>query len=839
MIRFFLSLLLLAVVSAPSAQVVVEIGAGSSVAADGVDIGIDGPIKAIGPLTTSKATISFSDPSTGGITLSSGLGAILNRPAAFRGTTVSGSVEIQGVLRLTPARTARIEAGDTFDVLTCSNGCSGTFSAVTSPIEVRATYRENAVTVEALEDYSPILLALDVPTVTEGTDTATLTATLRAPAPVNVVVTLSPSGDALAITDDAEDETANQITIPAGRVTGTATATPVDDDVVEDSETITIGIATVAGGGFEAVDQTWDPLVSITVRDDDRPTEDESDGIRFASVQQAVLEDIGRVELVLEIEETPDEASEVTVTLTSGDPADLEGFTSTTITIGGADDDASDDGRYIVTVLVTEDALPEPDETFIFELSVSADEALLAANGQAMALIVVDNDGEAIAMTVPADGLTALAVPVGGLTVRDLAAAAGTDAVFVLDGIRLVALEDDAVLPAGQVVVLDATGEVVLTGSVPADAITFRGTALADSARVLIPVGNPTADAVALSDLEVEGGTLSDVTLVFDPALGAFRPVSLTGLGLDLDALSSGDLEAADVSLGAFGVALLQIVPDDGPEAVTVTVTTNGDASTGAVLEDAAFVPTDGETAVVLAIRPTSSGGTEARPAETPGDEIALRIGVGTDDLDVFDGADVVSPFGPTLAAVGRVDPAALWAALSIGDLEGEVTIPLAVSVPEAGSYEIALARPSLEVDGRPLTVEVFDGTAGTVLEDGAPLAFQATAADTALLSGRFSVRLSLGTSVANRESALEGAPLSVYPNPSAGSATVAVSVLEASTVRVVVYDALGREVAVLHDGSAAAGVLEAEVSGLPAGTYLVRAESEDAVEMRTMTVVR
>ena len=72
---------------------------------------------------------------------------------------------------------------------------------------------------------------------------------------------------------------------------------------------------------------------------------------------------------------------------------------------------------------------------------------------------------------------------------------------------------------------------------------------------------------------------------------------------------------------------------------------------------------------------------------------------------------------------------------------------------------------------------------------------------------------------------AAEGFGLSVWPNPSAGRATVAFSVEAATDVRLSVVDALGREVAVLREGSVEAGRHEAvlDAEALPAGTYLVR----------------
>ena len=82
---------------------------------------------------------------------------------------------------------------------------------------------------------------------------------------------------------------------------------------------------------------------------------------------------------------------------------------------------------------------------------------------------------------------------------------------------------------------------------------------------------------------------------------------------------------------------------------------------------------------------------------------------------------------------------------------------------------------------------------------------------------------------------------LRAYPNPARGMATVEVATPEAGIVRVSVFDALGREVAVLHTGPLAAGVhpLVLDASRLPSGVYIVRASTPEAVLTQRITVVR
>lgn len=79
------------------------------------------------------------------------------------------------------------------------------------------------------------------------------------------------------------------------------------------------------------------------------------------------------------------------------------------------------------------------------------------------------------------------------------------------------------------------------------------------------------------------------------------------------------------------------------------------------------------------------------------------------------------------------------------------------------------------------------------------------------------------------------------HPNPARGRATVGLTLPEAGPVRAEVFDALGRRVAVLHDGPLAAGehALRLDAAGLPAGVYVVRAATPAGVASRRVTVVR
>ena len=85
------------------------------------------------------------------------------------------------------------------------------------------------------------------------------------------------------------------------------------------------------------------------------------------------------------------------------------------------------------------------------------------------------------------------------------------------------------------------------------------------------------------------------------------------------------------------------------------------------------------------------------------------------------------------------------------------------------------------------------------------------------------------------------GVSLAVRPNPSSGRVSVALTLSGPSRARVVVYDTLGREVAVLLDGPTGAGerVAEVDTSSWPVGVYVVRVTAGGRVASARLIVVR
>ena len=195
-----------------------------------------------------------------------------------------------------------------------------------------------------------------------------------------------------------------------------------------------------------------------------------------------------------------------------------------------------------------------------------------------------------------------------------------------------------------------------------------------------------------------------------------------------------------------------------------------------------------------------------AQPASPPSvHTIPFASQANTIELAVANGSDTE----PVAGTVVVLTAAPAWAAVSPARLNVGALDPGA-EAPAAFTFDADRSAPV----GEPAEVafEVRDDE-GRVLE-------------------RVSFRIEV---VAPAELAL-GAP---YPNPSRDRATVPFVVPEAGPVRLGVFDVLGREVGVLYDGDTQPGAHEAVVSGLAAGTYVVRLTAESEALVRRLTVVQ
>ncbi|MDX1419758.1 MAG: hypothetical protein R3181_07305 [Rubricoccaceae bacterium] len=201
-----------------------------------------------------------------------------------------------------------------------------------------------------------------------------------------------------------------------------------------------------------------------------------------------------------------------------------------------------------------------------------------------------------------------------------------------------------------------------------------------------------------------------------------------------------------------------------------------------------------------------------------------------TDEEETLDLWAVARRLSGTLVAVRRFDP---------------VTVPPGATAPVEASADIRGAAPSgtAEVKFHAGTYpRVVDSETFTLTKEPRPGAVESGP----LFSGAEADGAPLGVPEADPGSAQAAVSTHALsapaPNPTTGRSALTLSVAEAQHVAVSVLDALGREVARLHDGPLGPGRehrLLFDGSGLPAGVYAVRAVGEAFSDVRVLSLAR
>lgn len=222
-----------------------------------------------------------------------------------------------------------------------------------------------------------------------------------------------------------------------------------------------------------------------------------------------------------------------------------------------------------------------------------------------------------------------------------------------------------------------------------------------------------------------------------------------------------------------------------------------------AVFEATAALLADERPATVVAALQTEAAGTgDARPWARRALAVAYASGGDRDGADALASALVTEDAGTAHALFGHA-----------------LRVRLAV---EADSAEMAFARlADLEAVVTPVdtaAVETFGAALALVVA-----AFP-DAVDAGARTASASAQAAMMSSATVGGAALDG--VTVWPNPAAGRVSVQVSLsTSAATARATVYDVLGRQVTVLHDGPLAAGAhpLGFDAASLAPGLYVVR----------------
>ena len=382
------------------------------------------------------------------------------------------------------------------------------------------------------------------------------------------------------------------------------------------------------------------------------------------------------------------------------------------------------------------------------------------------------------------------------------------------------------------------SGERLLVGAVGFDG--FAGAAYAFDAIPTVPlaVGNDRPETAA----PVSGGrTAYAGSTVSAPADdGATAPSCASGdaaVWWYLRATASGTVAASTAgsdfdtvlsvwSVGADGRPAAQVACDDdgggaGTSALAVSVAAGGLYLVRVSGRDGA----SGEVALSVSGAPVTGPPGDDRSAP-----LALADGAGARDTNVGATAQPGEP-APSCGADGGNS---VWRRFTAPG-PGRATVDLSGSGFDAVLAVYAVAG------GPPVEVGCDDGRAARAVVDveaGAEYAVRVSGSGGA--EGEVAIAYTFEPAVASDADAAPTLTLTAGPNPSAGPVRLAATVAEAGPVRVEVFDALGRRVAVLHDGPSAAGPAAWTWDGAaPAGVYVARLTAGAETRSRRLVVAR
>ena len=333
-------------------------------------------------------------------------------------------------------------------------------------------------------------------------------------------------------------------------------------------------------------------------------------------------------------------------------------------------------------------------------------------------------------------------------------------------------------------------------------------------------IGNPYAYPYRLGGVTISSGTLQTTFQVWDPTLGAsgnYRPLTTT----PSDPYADADL--LPVWNGAF--AETDVVAGGAP-----TFSFPYGYADGLVSEPIIARPTAAAGQIAFELRGDLDG--------TAVSDVAAIVRFDADAATGWDRADAskLMPPAATYALIAPVlerDGTPRRAAVTTLPLEPAV-VPLAFTTTADGTF--TLSWTSALPDGYAGTLR--DVTTGQVV-DLAAGSYRFTS-ESAAWADRFEVVVDAGfvsTGDAPEAALVVG---TVSPNPTTGSASLAIQAPDTVALTVELFDALGRRVAVVADGVlGGATTLALPVDGLPSGLYTVRVATDSELLTRRFTVLR
>ena len=447
-------------------------------------------------------------------------------------------------------------------------------------------------------DAASVSLSSSIGSIAEGGGGGTFVVSLSSESDQDTTVSYSVSGDATSGLDFASFSGA--VTIPAGQQTAPIGVTILDDDLLEDAETITLTLQSVTSGDPDVTIDGANATDSVTVTDNDTAAL-----TVVASVSDAA-EPATNGQYTLLLSQASDTDTTIGYSLggtaTASDDYVASGF-SGSVTIGAGTLSAT------IALPVVDDDILESSETVVLTLDsvISSGDAQITVGASSTATITISDEDTATASVLATSSEAAEGGASGGFTVS-LTHASDQDTTFsyqlsgaATSGSDYQAIPGTIVIPAGDTSVqvpvtviddgvLEPSEEVTLTLVSPL--LSGDGEVTVNTNAATVTISDNDSGTIGLTSLAdgMEGGGPARFEVSLSALSSTATTVSYTvsgsaTSGSDFEALTGSLTIPANTASSEITVTVLDDVVLESTEDVTLTLTDITSGSTAYSLD--------------------------------------------------------------------------------------------------------------------------------------------------------------------------------------------------------------------------------------------------------------
>ena len=460
----------------------------------------------------------------------------------------------------------------------------------------------------------------------EPGDNGQFTVTLSNPSDTDTVISYTVSGDATPGSDYTT--LTGTVTILANTASGTIDVSVLDENLLEDNETVTVTLTGITAGHPNL---SLGPIVSdtITIADDDTAA------VTIAVTDAAAVEPSDNGQFTVTISNPSDTDTVISYTVSgdatpdsdyttlSGTVTILANATTATIDVSVLDDSLLEDNEA-VTVTLTEITFGDGDISLVGTVSatvviVDNDAAIVSINANDDSAAEPGDDGQfTVTLSNPSDTDTVISYTVSG------DATAGSDYATLTGSITILANSTSATIDVNvlneNLLEDNETVTVTLTGISAGDADISLGGAVSDTVTIVDDdAAAVTVVATDASAAEPTDGGQFTVTISNPSDTDTVVSYSVSGdatPGSDYAALTGTVTILANATTATIDVSVLDENLLEDNETVTLTLTgiTSGDSDIrlGTTVSDTVTIADDDTAVVTIA----ANDGTAAEPAD-------------------------------------------------------------------------------------------------------------------------------------------------------------------------------------------------------------------------------